>query len=136
VASRLKNPVDIHVGLRIRTARMAAGLSQERLGNALGLTFQQVQKYEKGMNRVGAGRLSDVAKILAVPVTFFFENRAGGDKAPMVNESLAAITEALSSPDGLRIARALAQIHEPNLRRRVADLLEAIVESESRNAVA
>src|ERR1700704_6458641 len=74
VGSKAKNPIDAHVGLRIRAARLAAGLSQERLANALGVTFQQVQKYEKGVNRVGAGRLSDSARILSVPVSFFFED--------------------------------------------------------------
>jgi transcriptional regulator with XRE-family HTH domain len=134
--ARQKNPVDAHVGLRIRAARLAAGWSQERLGNALSVTFQQVQKYEKGVNRVGAGRLSDVAKILGVSMPYFFENLEGGDKAPKVNEGLKAITEALSTSDGIRIARALARIPEPDVRRRIADLLEAMVERERRANVA
>jgi transcriptional regulator with XRE-family HTH domain len=136
VGSKAKNPIDAHVGLRIRAARLAAGLSQERLANALGVTFQQVQKYEKGVNRVGAGRLSDSARILSVPVSFFFEDAEGIGKPRKANDGLMAITEALSTPDGIRIARALARISDAKLRRRVADLLEAMVELESRGAAA
>jgi transcriptional regulator with XRE-family HTH domain len=136
VGSKQANAIDVHVGLRIRAARLAAGLSQERLGNELGVTFQQVQKYEKGSNRVGASRLSDTAKVLSVPVSFFFENGAGSEKSPKTNDGLLAITEALSTPEGIRIARALARISDPNLRRRLADLLEAMVDQKSQSAVA
>jgi transcriptional regulator with XRE-family HTH domain len=136
VGSKQANAVDIHVGLRIRAARLAAGLSQERLGNELGVTFQQVQKYEKGSNRVGASRLSDAAKILAVPVSFFFENDEGSDKSRKANDGLLAVTQALSTPEGIRIARALARISDPNLRRRLADLLEAMVDRKGQSAVA
>jgi len=136
VGSKQANAVDVHVGLRIRAARLAAGLSQERFGNELGVTFQQVQKYEKGSNRVGASRLSDAAKILSVPVSFFFENDEGNDKPRKANDGLLAITEALSTPEGIRIARALARISDPNLRRRLADLLEAMVDRKGQSAVA
>jgi len=136
VGSKQANAVDVHVGLRIRAARLAAGLSQERLGNELGVTFQQVQKYEKGSNRVGASRLSDAARIVSVPVSFFFENDAGGDKPRNTNNGLLAMTEALSTPEGIRIARALAHISDPDVRRRLADLLEAMVDRKSQSAVA
>jgi len=136
VGSKQANAVDVHVGLRIRAARLAAGLSQERFGHELGVSFQQVQKYEKGSNRVGASRLSDAARILAVPVSFFFENDEGIDNSRNANDGLLAMTEALSTPEGIRIARALGQITNPNLRRRLADLLEAMVDRESQNAVA
>ena len=131
------NLVDIHVGLRIRAARLAAGLSQERLGNALGVTFQQVQKYEKGANRVGAGRLSDIARVLSVPVAYFFESDAteehgGGGLGVGYND----ITVVLSTTEGMRIARALARIPDPEMRRRIADLLEAMIERETRRSVA
>ena len=135
MGSKQANAVDVHVGLRIRAARLAAGLSQERLGQELGVTFQQVQKYEKGRNRVGASRLSDAAKILSVPVSFFFENDQEGDKSK-TNDGLLAVTEALSTPEGIRIARALARMPDPNLRRRVADLLEAMVDRKSQSEVA
>ena len=136
MGSKQANAVDVHVGLRIRAARQAAGLSQERFGNELGVTFQQVQKYEKGSNRVGASRLSDAARILSVPVSFFFENEEGSGKTRKTNDGLLAVTEALSTPEGIRIARALARISDPNLRRRVADLLEAMVDRKSQSAVA
>jgi transcriptional regulator with XRE-family HTH domain len=136
VPRQIKHPVDLHVGLRIRVARAVARLSQEQLGKALGLTFQQVQKYEKGVNRVGAGRLSDIARILGVPISYFFENAGGGGNASTINDGLAAIIDTLSTPEGVRIGRALAQIGETNVGKCVADLLEAMVDRESRKAVA
>lgn len=136
MAPQPKNSVDVHVGLRIRTARLAKGWSQERLAEHLGITFQQVQKYEKGKNRVGAGRLSDTAGFLSVPISFFFENIPSSKAGAQANEGLAAITEALSTEEGIRIARALARIPDPNMRRRIADLLEVIAERESRANVA
>jgi transcriptional regulator with XRE-family HTH domain len=135
MAGKPKNIIDAHVGLRIRMARLATGMSQETLADGLRLTFQQVQKYEKGLNRVGAGRLTDIARILGVPVSYFFED-TGGDRPREPNDALGAITEALSTKEGIRVARALAQIMDPDLRRRIADLLEAIVERETRSAVA
>jgi transcriptional regulator with XRE-family HTH domain len=128
--------VDVHVGLRIRAARLAAGLSQERLGTALGVTFQQVQKYEKGANRVGAGRLSDIARVLSVPVSYFFESHGADNHAPSLNEGFNDVTIVLSTTEGMRIARALARIPDPETRRRIADLLEAIIERETRRSVA
>ena len=130
------NLVDIHVGLRIRAARLAAGLSQERLGTALGVTFQQIQKYEKGVNRVGAGRLSDIARVLSVPVSYFFQSGAADEPAPVLNEGFNDVTMVLSTAEGMRIARALARIPNPETRRRIADLLEAIIERETRRSVA
>src|SRR5207302_4903272 len=91
VPKKQTNPIDIQVGNRVRIRRMLIGMSQERLGDLLGLTFQQVQKYEKGVNRIGAGRLFEVARILNVPVDFFYEGVAdapgqGGAEAPPVME--------------------------------------------------
>jgi transcriptional regulator with XRE-family HTH domain len=130
------NLVDIHVGLRIRAARLAAGLSQERLGTALGVTFQQIQKYEKGVNRVGAGRLSDIARVLSVPVSYFFQSGAADEPTPILNEGFNDVTMVLSTAEGMRIARALARIPNPETRRRIADLLDAIIERETRRSVA
>src|SRR6059058_5546845 len=79
-SDRLPKPVDSHVGSRIRLRRTLLGMSQERLGEALGLTFQQVQKYERGLNRVGASRLFDLSRVLDVPVSFFFEDIAPGEE--------------------------------------------------------
>ncbi len=134
--SKKANLVDLHVGLRIRAARLAAGLSQERLGNALGVTFQQVQKYEKGANRVGAGRLSDIARVLSVPVSYFFESDAVDGQAGALSEGFNDITVVLSTSEGMRIARALARIPDAETRRRIADLLEAMIERETRRSVA
>src|SRR5690606_13936188 len=75
------NPIDIHVGSRVRLRRMMLGMSQEKLGEGLGITFQQIQKYEKGTNRIGASRLQHIARILSVPVSFFFEDAPGGGDA-------------------------------------------------------
>jgi transcriptional regulator with XRE-family HTH domain len=122
--------MDIHVGRRVRAARIAQGVSQEELGNAVGVTFQQIQKYEKGINRIGTGRLHDFAKFLQVPVTYFFEG-AGKDPSTASASGLSAITEALSTKEGVRIAIALSRITNPALRRRIADVLEAIVHDES-----
>ncbi len=124
------NAVDIHVGRRVRTARLAHRISQERLADAVGVSFQQIQKYEKGVNRIGTGRLHAIAKFLDLPVTYFFE---GIDKHPSKatrNSSMNAITEALSTKEGTRIAVALSRIHSTEMRRRVAALLEAIIKEE------
>jgi transcriptional regulator with XRE-family HTH domain len=130
------NAIDVHVGLRIRAARLAAGLSQERLGTALGVTFQQIQKYEKGANRVGAGRLGDIARVLSVPVSFFFDSEGGNEPVSSLNQTFNDVTVVLSTTEGMRIARALARIPNAEMRRRIADLLEAMIERETRRSVA
>lgn len=127
-----KNPVDAQVGRRIRVARLALGMSQARLGDALGLTFQQVQKYEKGVNRVGAGRLHAIARILSVPISYFFETADVGDGPSILNVGFQAIMDALRTPEGIRIARALSMIEDPNVRRRLADLLDAMIAGQER----
>src|SRR6202795_1485752 len=94
MAKKAPNPIDKHVGSRVRMRRMMLGMSQEKLGDALGLTFQQVQKYEKGTNRIGASRLQQISQILQVPVAFFFE---GAPIVPGEFEPAPAMQEA-SSP--------------------------------------
>src|SRR5580698_9629711 len=104
------NPVDVQVGNRVRIRRMLIGMSQERLGDLLGLTFQQVQKYEKGVNRIGAGRLFEVSRILNVPIDFFYEGLAA---APGANEGdIAAppVMEFVSSGEGLQLSLAFMKI--------------------------
>src|SRR6516225_12248324 len=104
--SRRPNPIDVHVGSRVRFRRMLLGMSQEKLGERLGLTFQQIQKYEKGINRIGASRLFDLAHVLGVPVQFFYEEAPAVFEAPPLTESMAgkpaenAIVEFLRSRDG------------------------------------
>ena len=108
-------------------------MSQEKLGDAVGVTFQQIQKYENGVNRIGPGRLHAIAKHLKVPVTYFFEG-AEKNTTPARGSSMNAVTEALSTKEGVRIAVALSRIRNPEMRRRVANLLEAIVDDESKEA--
>lgn len=132
MASRRVGAVDIHVGRRVRAARLAHRISQEKLAEAVGVSFQQIQKYEKGVNRIGTGRLHAIAKLLQLPVTYFFD---GIEKTPAkgaARDSMNAITEALSTAEGVRIALALSRIHDAEMRRRVAKLLEAIIETESK----
>ncbi|MEA2907722.1 MAG: hypothetical protein QOG83_2428 [Alphaproteobacteria bacterium] len=123
------NPVDKHVGSRVRMRRMMLGMSQEKLGDALGLTFQQVQKYEKGTNRIGASRLQQISIILQVPVAFFFEGAPtvgiqpdGMKEAP----SPAYVSDFLATSEGLALTKAFMHIKEAKLRRRIVDLVEEI----------
>jgi transcriptional regulator with XRE-family HTH domain len=127
------NPIDKHVGSRVRMRRMMLGMSQEKLGDALGLTFQQVQKYEKGTNRIGASRLQQISHILQVPVAFFFEgapllqgSSGGMNEAP----SPAYVSDFLATSEGLSLTKAFMRIKEPRLRRRIVDLVEEIAGEE------
>lgn len=129
------NPIDIHVGSRIRLRRTMLGMSQEKLGESLGITFQQIQKYEKGTNRVGASRLQNISGILNVPVSFFFED-APGDSAgqPGMAEASSSnyVVDFLSSSEGLQLNRAFVKITDPKVRRRLVDLVKALAaEAES-----
>ena len=129
VNTKLPNPVDRHVGSRVRMRRMTLGLSQEKLGNALGLTFQQVQKYEKGTNRIGASRLQHISQVLQAPVSFFFESAptlpavpAGKDAAPSPDY----VSGFLATSDGLALTKAFMRIKEPKVRRRIVHLVQEI----------
>jgi transcriptional regulator with XRE-family HTH domain len=129
MAKKAPNPIDKHVGSRVRMRRMMLGMSQEKLGDALGLTFQQVQKYEKGTNRIGASRLQQIAHILQVPVAFFFEDvprQHDGLYETVDAPSAGYVSEFLASTDGLSLTRAFMRIQEPKVRRRIVDLVEAI----------
>jgi transcriptional regulator with XRE-family HTH domain len=125
------NPTDKHVGARVRMRRMMLGMSQEKLGDALGLTFQQVQKYEKGANRIGASRLQQIAHILQVPVSFFFEGAptAPGFTAHASGEapSPSYVSDFLATSDGLALTKAFMRIKDAKLRRRIVDLVEQMV---------
>lgn len=124
------NPIDIHVGSRIRLRRTMLGMSQEKLGESLGITFQQIQKYEKGTNRVGASRLQNIAAILNVPVSFFFEDAPGdqpGSATGMAEASSSNyVVDFLSSSEGLQLNRAFVKISDPKVRRRIVDLVKAL----------
>ena len=127
------NPIDIHVGTRIRLRRTMVSMSQEKLGEALGITFQQVQKYEKGTNRVGASRLQNIAAILNVPVSFFFED-APGDKAGAANEMAESgsnyVVNFLSSSEGLQLNRAFVKVSDPKVRRKIIDLVKSLADDD------
>ncbi len=131
MTKKATNPIDKHVGSRVRMRRMMLGMSQEKLGDALALTFQQVQKYEKGTNRIGASRLQQISQILQVPVAFFFEGAPvlpegapseGLQEAP----SPAYVSDFLATSDGLSLTKAFMRIPDPKLRRRIVDLVQQI----------
>lgn len=131
MAGKKPNPIDVHVGSRVRLKRMMLGMSQERLGQALGLTFQQVQKYEKGANRIGASRLFHLSQILEVPVDFFFEDAPGTDAPAAATgmaepESEAFILDFLNTREGLELNRAFTHIGDPKVRKSVVDLVRAL----------
>lgn len=137
IAKKTPNPIDKHVGSRVRMRRMMLNMSQEKLGDALGLTFQQVQKYEKGTNRIGASRLQQISNILQVPVSFFFDgapNIPGAAQADGMGEapSPAYVSDFLASSDGLALTKAFMRISDSKLRRRIVDLVEQIAATETR----
>ena len=135
MAKKAPNPIDKHVGSRVRMRRMMLSMSQEKLGDALGLTFQQVQKYEKGTNRIGASRLQQISNILQVPVAFFFEGAPdlGGARAPGSKDapSPTYVADFLATSDGLALTKAFMRIGDPKLRRRIVDLVEQIAGEEA-----
>ena len=126
------NPIDTHVGSRIRLRRNMLGMSQERLGENLGITFQQIQKYEKGTNRVGASRLQAIASILTVPVAILFEDAPGSDgaagKGLAEDSSTTFVVDFLNSSEGIQLNRAFARISEPKVRRKVIELVKALAQ--------
>jgi transcriptional regulator with XRE-family HTH domain len=135
MSKRMPNPIDVHVGTRIRMRRMLVGMSQEKLGERLGLTFQQVQKYEKGTNRVSASRLFHVAQVLGVTVQYFYEDLPEGAEEGAVegfaeSDEQAVITNFLNSAEGLQLNRAFHQITDSDVRRRVVELVKSISSKE------
>ena len=126
---RSADEVDAHVGRRLRRRRTALGMSQEQLGAALGLTFQQVQKYEKGQNRIGAGRLYRIANILGVPVQYFFEGLSNGSDTAMLPGGEVPDTEIqafISSPEGRALSAGFVRIGDATTRRRIIDLVATL----------
>jgi transcriptional regulator with XRE-family HTH domain len=136
------SPIDVHVGTRIRLRRTLLGMSQERLGDSLGLTFQQVQKYERGVNRVGASRLFDLSRVLDVPISFFFDDmpdslaqsfggapnrRSGG-----LHDAMDPFgDDTLNRRETLELVRAYYRITDPSVRKRVFDLIKSMGPAES-----
>ena len=132
--SRGPNPIDIHVGARVRLRRNQLGLTLMTLAKAVGVTYQQLQKYERGVNRIGASRLFNLSRVLDVPISFFFEDlspaAAGGGKRRTrgLSEAPAAVLEpdSLSKPETVELIRAYYRVKDPGLRKRVLDLLKAL----------
>lgn len=127
------NPIDVHVGSRIRLRRNILGISQEKLGEHLGITFQQIQKYEKGTNRVGASRLQEIAAVLQVPVSFLFEGAPGQDPASsegFAEESGTYVVDFMNTAEGIQLNRAFVRISDPKVRRKLVDLIKSMADDE------
>jgi len=131
-APRSPNPVDLHVGTRVRLRRQVLKMSQEKLGDQLGVTFQQVQKYERGANRVGASRLWRMSQVLEVPVSFFYDGLGDdmlatefgeGDQTPVVYEFI-------NSTDGVALAMAVSKIKNKAVRRQILELARSLAADE------
>lgn len=127
---RSANAIDRRLGQRMRARRLEVGMSQERLAELLGVTFQQIQKYEKGINRVAASRLFELATALDVSVGYFFEGLAP-EAAAGVAEEESAVFDAIASPEGLQLVTLFAAVKNPRLRRRIVDLVRVIVEDDA-----
>jgi transcriptional regulator with XRE-family HTH domain len=121
------NTTDQHVGTRVRMRRLQLGMSQTTLADALGLTFQQVQKYEKGANRISASRLQQISNILQAPMSYIFENAPGtSGKSKIADASLDYTTKFMASADGVALCKAFMNIKDSKLRRRIVALVEAL----------
>ena len=128
---KVPNPIDVHVGSRVRMRRMLIGMSQEKLGDSLGLTFQQVQKYEKGSNRIGASRLFNIARVLGVSIEFFYEGLTGDGMDGVGFDQAEADQSAfeldmLSSTEGIQLNSAFFSISDPKVRKKVLELVKAL----------
>ena len=124
----IPDPVDVHVGARIRTRRLLLGMNQETLANALGLTFQQVQKYEGGANRVSASRLAEVAEVLGVPIAYFFNDLDLADDPAAVEE--AELREMLQRPDVIELIRRYYAIANPAVRQQFLEMVKTVAQSQ------
>ncbi|QXX75922.1 helix-turn-helix domain-containing protein [Methylovirgula sp. HY1] len=133
---KVPNPIDRHVGSRVRMRRILLGMSQEKLGEALGLTFQQVQKYEKGTNRIGASRLQQISQTLNVPPAFFFDGapmieNANGSEHPMPgvaedSHSSSFVLDFIATAEGLALNKAFARIPDAKVRKRIIELVNCL----------
>ncbi|MEC9369492.1 MAG: helix-turn-helix transcriptional regulator [Pseudomonadota bacterium] len=134
MARKGPNPIDVHVGSRVRLRRMLLGMSQEKLGESMGLTFQQIQKYEKGANRIGASRLFHLSRVLGVPVQFFFEGSPGAESQAAAGladqDQEAFLYEFINTRDGLELNRAFVAIKDPRLRKSIVDLIRNLALSQ------
>lgn len=126
---RSANSVDSHVGSRVRLRRLELGLSQEKLAEQLGITFQQVQKYERGTNRIGASRLHQIALVLQTPITYFFEGAS--DNPALEKKGDSPLSQALGDPATVRLVRAFANITDAQLKQKAVGIIEAIADTAS-----
>jgi transcriptional regulator with XRE-family HTH domain len=126
------NPVDKHVGSRVRMRRVLIGMSQEKLGEALGITFQQIQKYEKGTNRIGASRMQQISNVMGVPVSYFFEDAPGAEAGSHAGfgESQGSdyVVDFLTTSEGLQLNKSFVKITDPKVRKKLVDLVSALAE--------
>ncbi len=127
------NPVDIHVGARVRLRRTLLGMSQEKLGEAIGLTFQQVQKYERGANRIGSSRLYDLSRVLDVPVAFFFDDMpdtvaasSPAQRRGMAEEPVSYELDPMAKRETLELVRAYYKIGDPTVRKRLFEMTKVL----------
>lgn len=130
------NPIDVHVGSRVRLRRTLLGMSQEKLGEAIGLTFQQVQKYERGANRIGASRLFDLSRVLDVPVSFFFDDMSATEEpaaqVPSIAEGPGGYEpDPMAKRETLELVRAYYRINDASVRKRLFELTKAVANAGS-----
>lgn len=130
------HPIDIHVGGRVRLRRTMLGMSQDRLAEALGLTFQQIQKYEKGVNRIGASRVFEISRVLSVPIQFFFDDFDAGTGrsygfAEQGSDDGMVMMELLNTPEGVQLCKHFASIKDPKIRKRVLELVKSLSNGEA-----
>lgn len=130
------HPIDVHVGGRVRLRRTMLGMSQDKLADSLGLTFQQIQKYEKGVNRIGASRVFEISRVLGVPIQFFFDDfdvntgRSYGFAEQGPDDGM-AMMELLNTPEGVQLCKHFASIKEPKIRKRVLELVKSLSDGDS-----
>ena len=128
MGKKAPHPVDVHVGGRVRMRRMLLGMSQDKLGDALGLTFQQIQKYEKGVNRIGASRIFEIAQILDVPIQYFYEdfNSRSARALGFAEGDEDSFMQLLQTPEGVQLCRHFAEIKDAKVRKRVLELVKTL----------
>ena len=127
------HPIDVYVGSRVKLRRMILGMSQETLGKSLGLTFQQIQKYEKGVNRIGASRMFELSQLLDVPVQFFYDGFGAAPRPAngfAEDETGESVMDLVNSPEGVQLCRYFAGISDLEVRKRVLELVKSIAETE------
>src|SRR4051812_21747759 len=131
MSAKLSTAIDKHVGSRMRMRRLILGMSQEKLGEALGITFQQIQKYEKGTNRIGASRLHEMARVLGVPVQFFYDDYPGGGSQPSPDRDAVQL---LKRKDSIELLRAFSRVQSPRLRRSLLQQVRSAADDEEARA--